>query len=143
MSLPCAYVVQCTARELGRFINKIWDYSSLTILIFLFSSYFQTSTVALNSVLWLFWPETLWVFIRILYTACSIPFPSSRCQLFTTFDCSFQSPLPLGFFAFSLQFIVVACRSVGLAGASLAIPETKIYVVLMESIQCISDLSSL
>lgn len=65
------------------------------------------------------------VFIRILYTACSIPFPSFRCQLFTTFDYSFQSPLPLGFFAFSLQFIVVTCRSVGLTGVNLAISETK------------------
>lgn len=67
------------------------------ILIFLFSSYFQTSAVVLNSVLWFFWPETLWVFMRILYTTWSILFPSSKCQLFTIFDYNFQSPLPLGF----------------------------------------------
>lgn len=81
-----------------------------------------------NSALWFFWPETLWVFIRILYTAWSMPFPSSRCQLFSTFDCNFSLSIAFKLFVFSLKFIVVICMSVGLVGAYLAISETKIHL---------------
>lgn len=129
---------QGTARYFGRFIHRIWGFSSPVISIFVFSPYFLASVVALHFVILFFWPETL-SFIRTLYTACNMPFPSSKCQLFSIFDYIFSSAFRL--FVFCLKFIVVMCKSVGLAEAYWLFQKQKcISVLLLESIQCISSI---
>ena len=68
-----------------------------------------------------------------------MPFPSSKCQLFSVFDYIFSSAFRL--FVLCLKFIVVMCKTVGLAEAYWLFQKPKcISVLLIESIQCISSI---